>query len=257
MESQVSEVASVAIISIRVGNRKRPIDENSVREIAQSIEQQGLFQPIGIKPCGGHLAPHETVIWDLVFGAHRLAAYKLLERDNIEAHILSSDLTEDEYLLIELQENYTRKDLTRDQRKTFAGEINKIFDKMRASGQSDIVTKNWLADLSKTTGIIERTLRRWWDTFCEETDRKMTPREALQQDCAAFSAWLIAKQEEEIAEKRRKEEEEAAKRRLQDLSDALENLYTLATDYGRETVITEVIDIFLANEELHAPDHDG
>jgi ParB-like nuclease domain len=242
------EVATVPIAAIHVGTRKRPVDTTIVREIAQSIELQGLLQPIGVKP-GSANDGGTAESYDLVFGAHRLEAYILLQRADIEALLLPDDLTPEEYLLIELEENSARNDLSKAQRKAYASDVGQIMEKMATDGKRENFQKNWLVELSKKIGVVQRSLLNWWHDFCAETKRTITPRQALGHDREAFFAWLHAKQEHEAAEKQRKEEEALAARRRQDLDDALENLETLATDYGRETVIAEVIEVFLHAEE--------
>jgi hypothetical protein len=234
---------------IRVGPRRRPLDTAAVRDIAQSIERQGLLQPIGVKPSE---APDDEHAWVLVFGAHRHAAHLLLGYDTIEARILEPDLSEEEYLLIELQENSARNDLTKGQRKAYAAEVGQILAKMSADNAMANGHKNWFADLAKNTGTPFKTLQNWWHAFCETTDRSITPRQALDRDRQAFFAWLQAQREREEAEQARREAEAAAERQRQDLSDALEHLQALEHDYGRETVLTHVIRPFLRPE-----DYDG
>ena len=101
----------------------------------------------------------------------------------------------------------------------------------------------------RTTNIPQSTLYKWWNAFCAETGQTITPRHALEPDREAFHAWMHAHQAAEAEERARKEAEAQAKRRQQDLADALAFLATLAADYGRATVIAEVIDVFLAQED--------
>jgi hypothetical protein len=74
--------------------------------------------------------------WILIFGAHRLAVHVLLERETIEARILEPGLSEEEYLLIELQENSARNDLTKGQRKAYAAEVGQLLEKITANGNT-------------------------------------------------------------------------------------------------------------------------
>jgi ParB-like nuclease domain len=237
-------VMDIEIARIQVGARKRPVDDAIVREIAQSIERQGLLQPIGIKYT--HDSAEDTYL--LVFGAHRLAACALLEWEEIDARLLPSNLSDEEYQLIELQENSARNDLTKPQRKAYAAEVGQLITKLAEHSNVSIGNDQWLREMGKQSGIPQTTLYNWWNAFCAESGRKITPRQALDLDREDFFAWLQEQQAREEAEKARRQAEARATRQRQDFADALENLETLAADYGREMVITEVIDVFLASE---------
>lgn len=87
------------IHAITVGERKRPISSEKVRILAESIAESGLLQPIGISADNA-----------LIFGAHRLAAHKLLGLAQIEAHVFDIDPLDAE--LAEIDENLQRNNLT-------------------------------------------------------------------------------------------------------------------------------------------------
>ena len=90
----------IKIDEVKVGTRKRKLDEERVRELAESIRELGLLQPIGIQGDG-----------TLVFGWHRLEACKLLGWDEIEATVVSAeDALRAE--LAEIDENLIRNELT-------------------------------------------------------------------------------------------------------------------------------------------------
>jgi ParB/Sulfiredoxin domain len=249
MDARTIELVSVPVGAIRIGPRRRPVDTASVRDIAQSIERHGLLQPIGVKP-----PPEEEIadlhdgVCDLVFGAHRLAACCLLGWQEIDAYLLPEGLADEEYLLIELQENSARNDLTQGQRKAYAAEIGTLLERLASQGNNENFQKKWIVEFSKKTGILERTVLNWWHAFCAETERSITPSQALDLDRQDFFAWLQEQQAREEAEKARRQAEARAARRRQDFADAIENLETLATDYGRTAVIEEVIDVFLQHE---------
>jgi ParB/RepB/Spo0J family partition protein len=242
------EIIRVPVTAIHIGPRKRPVDPQVVRELAQSIERQGLLQPIGIKPPLADAAGRDGA-YELVFGAHRLEAYALLKQSEIEACLLPADLSGEEYLLLELQENLVRNDLTKGQRKAYAAEVGQLSAKIAEERQSAIGAEKWFDHVAQTTRTPKRTLLNWWHTFCATTNRSITPRQSLDQDREAFFTWLRAQQEHEATERARKEAEAHALQRRQDLDDTLEELYLLQRDYGRETVLTEVINVFLAHEE--------
>lgn len=247
MGEYAMEVQYCRVAAIRVSQRKRQIDPKVVRDIAKSIEAQGLLQPIGVKdPQEDEEEGLKDEVVDLVFGAHRLAAYQVLGRTEIEALILPSGLTEEEYLLMELQENNARNDLTTAQRKAYAGDIGVLSAKLDELRKSATGRVGWLRHFAEQTNVPLRSMELWWTTFCHETKRTITSKDALDQDRDAFFAWLQEQRAKEHAEKEKREEEARAERQRQDIADALDNLATLAADYGRDLVITEVIEVFLA-----------
>jgi len=64
----------INIAEIKIKKGRRPVDENKVRELADSIQEVGLLNPITIT--------RENI---LIAGAHRIAAFKLLGRKEIPA----------------------------------------------------------------------------------------------------------------------------------------------------------------------------
>ena len=92
---------SVLVGKIAIGKRHRK-DMGDLQELAQSIEAEGLLQPIGITPKN-----------ELVFGERRLRAVaEILSRDTIDAKVVKlSSIAAGEYA-----ENEVRKDFTTSER---------------------------------------------------------------------------------------------------------------------------------------------
>lgn len=87
---------------ITVNKRKRQIDPVKVAELAGSINEIGLLCPIVVRRVNEH--------FELVAGAHRMEAFKLLGRNTIPAEVFSgSDLDAE---LAEIDENLKRAELT-------------------------------------------------------------------------------------------------------------------------------------------------
>lgn len=95
------KVINVAIDAIAVRTRKRQINGAKVAELAESIAETGLLQPIVVRDTGD--------VFILVAGHHRLEAFRFLGRSEIPASILECDEWEAE--LAEIDENLKRKDL--------------------------------------------------------------------------------------------------------------------------------------------------
>ena len=91
----------IKISEIRENKGRRLADVSKVEELAESIEQIGLINPITV-------AERDNK-YILVAGLHRLEAYKLLGKDKIEASILTG--TDLEIELAEIDENLVRNEL--------------------------------------------------------------------------------------------------------------------------------------------------
>lgn len=106
--------------AIIVGPRQRPLDPERVKELATSILQNGQLQAIGVRehrPKGSI-----SIEYQLLYGAHRLAAINLLISDgrdpeaNIWAAIYPDWLSDSWGKLQEIVENLHRKELTPSER---------------------------------------------------------------------------------------------------------------------------------------------
>lgn len=76
----------------------RPINEKLVAELALSIEQIGLLQPIVVRQCGH--------AYETVFGNHRVEAFRRLGKKTIRAMVV--EFTEDHAFLVRVSENLHR-----------------------------------------------------------------------------------------------------------------------------------------------------
>jgi len=89
----------VKIDEIIIGENRRNVNPERVKELAASIQEIGLLNPITI-----------TEDKHLVAGLHRIEAYKLLGKTEIEATIVSLDELDAE--LAQIDENLIRNELT-------------------------------------------------------------------------------------------------------------------------------------------------
>lgn len=85
-------------------NPRKIFNETSLSELTESIRQQGVLQPIGIRPLAdsGH--------YEIVFGERRYRASLIAGNETIPAIIM--DITEDEAADMAITENLQRKDIT-------------------------------------------------------------------------------------------------------------------------------------------------
>lgn len=96
----------VAQIKLNPWQPRIIFDEDDLQNLANSIEENGLIQPIVVI----RLADAEEESYQLVVGERRLRAHQILELTEIQAII--SDLTEEQVAIWSLSENLSRKDLT-------------------------------------------------------------------------------------------------------------------------------------------------
>jgi len=98
------EEIEVDKIEVLENIRQKPLKED-LSELMESIKNDGLFQPIGVKPVSGGFL--------LVWGFRRLTAFKKLGKKTIPANILEeSDIeTEEDFLIKNASENIHRKQI--------------------------------------------------------------------------------------------------------------------------------------------------
>ena len=82
-QKQPTRTALVSLSLIDVPKKRRRLRTEVVAEIAESVGAVGLFQPIGLRPIGDRFR--------LIFGRHRLEAYRKLGRPEIPAIVLDLD----------------------------------------------------------------------------------------------------------------------------------------------------------------------
>jgi len=92
------QITTVKISDIKIGIGRRPVDPATVSEIAGSIKEIGLINPVTV-----------TTDNTLIAGLHRVEAMKLLERDEISC--VKMDIDELRTKIVEIDENLLRHKL--------------------------------------------------------------------------------------------------------------------------------------------------
>jgi ParB family chromosome partitioning protein len=82
---------------------RKKFDEQEIKELAESIDEVGLLQPITVRKL-------ENFKFELIAGERRLRAHEVLKKSTIEAIII--DASDEEASLLTLAENLKRQDLT-------------------------------------------------------------------------------------------------------------------------------------------------
>ena len=100
------EISKTVEISKLITNPYQPrisIEKSTIEELAHSIEENGLLQPITV-------LENSNETYTIVFGHRRVAAYSFLDKDFIEANILTS-LDNKDLVISPIVENLQRKDM--------------------------------------------------------------------------------------------------------------------------------------------------
>jgi ParB family chromosome partitioning protein len=152
---EVIDMQSIPIASIRIENRLRSLDSAKVAELAASIAEIGLLQPIGIRPDG-----------TLVYGYHRLEACKQLGWTEIPAVVVDGDDLHAE--LAEISENLIRNELTLLERAEHLARMRAVYEQLypnargvgRPAKNSATVApfSEWAA---AQTGLAQRTIQHY------------------------------------------------------------------------------------------------
>ncbi len=146
---------NIPIASIKVKNRLRPLNAEKVAELAESIAQVGLLQPIGVRPDG-----------TLVYGYHRLEACKRLGWTEIPAVVVDGDDLHAK--LAEISENLVRNELTLLERAEHLAQMRAVYEQLypnargvgRPAKNSATVApfSEWAAG---QTGLAQRTVQHY------------------------------------------------------------------------------------------------
>jgi len=117
---------------------RKYFDPAALEELAQSIRERGVMEPIIVRPVNGH---YEIVAGERRYRASKLAGLK-------EVPVVIRELTDEEAMTDSLLENFQREDLT-------------VMEKARAiKGLVEIMTQE---DCARQLGCSVSTLRRYLD----------------------------------------------------------------------------------------------
>jgi len=94
------EITNIPVDDIVVKDRMRAVDKGVVILLSENIAQNGLKHPIGVNK------NRRTGKWDLIYGAHRLAAIKRLGESEIACVI--KDVSANTARIFEIDENFIR-----------------------------------------------------------------------------------------------------------------------------------------------------
>ncbi len=157
-------VTEISIADIQIKDRLRETNPDKVLLLKNSIGALGLMQPILVSKL-----KNSTINYNLVAGAHRLAACVALEMENIHVKVVTG--TKKELLEYQIMENLARNDLEVSDRAIFVTELKEIWDQSeRFSGRggdrrsedykSIVHVDDWSEIMAAETGWSVGTLKR-------------------------------------------------------------------------------------------------
>ena len=137
-------ITMVALADIQPSgfNPRKRFDETSLYELAESIKQQGVLQPITVRPVDG------TDRYGIVFGERRYRASVIAGRDEIPAIV--TELSDEEAEEMAITENLQRKDVT-------PIEEANAYQKLIDSGRHDV--QSLTVQFGKTEAYIRTRLK--------------------------------------------------------------------------------------------------
>jgi ParB family chromosome partitioning protein len=150
----------IAIDKIKIGVNSRPLNGEKVKELKESIQANGLLNPITVD---GN--------YNLIAGLHRLTACQMLGLEEIECNVINYEDTE-QARLAEIDENLIRNELEPLERHELWLEREQILQKLglRAKpgdnqytakgGETVAPPPKTTREIAKQTGYSERTLQQ-------------------------------------------------------------------------------------------------
>lgn len=157
------KVITIPIAEIVIGERLREVSIDQYEDLAKSIAELGLINPItvGEKTEDGY---------PLVAGLHRLVAHKKLGRTEIEASVI--DVPSLQRQLVEIDENIVASALTSQERRRFLYRRKELYEELHPETRADAFKGNqhtgkvvsdavsFATDTANKTGLSRRTIER-------------------------------------------------------------------------------------------------
>jgi len=144
------KLLQVKLSQIVVGERTRG-DYGDVNQVVESIKQHGIIQPLAVMEL-------EDDKYQLLAGGRRLRACSMLQLETVPVRVYEGDLSEDEVVSIELEENVCRLDLTWDEQCILVDRIHRLQSKI--SKKKGEPSKHLQKDTAKLLNTSEMSISR-------------------------------------------------------------------------------------------------
>ena len=135
------------------GNVRKDYDANGIAELAESIKNNGLLNPLTVKP--GQADENGNKTYELIAGHRRLRAYQLLCENGDDFSMVECCIRPGKKIVLQMIENIQRQDIT-------PREKEEAVKAMLAEGytQSDIARElskpiAWVSDIVAGTRVRE------------------------------------------------------------------------------------------------------
>jgi ParB-like chromosome segregation protein Spo0J len=136
----------VALTKIKLSEERQREEYGDIEELATSIREKGLLQPVGVTEDN----------FRLVWGGRRFKAALVLGQEKINCRLVPGGLTELEYEELELEENILRKQLTwQEEGKAFA-RIDAIKKGIHGDSEKDGDRSGW--STRKTAELLNKSV---------------------------------------------------------------------------------------------------
>ena len=179
---------NIPIPSIKVENRLRPLNAEKVAELAESIAQVGLLQPIGVRPDG-----------TLVYGYHRLEACKQLGWTEIPAVVVDGDDLRAE--LAEIDENLIRSELTVLEQSEHIGRRKRIYEQLYPHAKPEVQRLRGLKPFQNPSAVNLTALEVSTPkvpTFVQDTAQKLGVSERTARRLVQIDSGLLPEVKDQI-----------------------------------------------------------
>lgn len=155
------------VSEIFVPDRLRLVDDDHALAIQASIMQHGQFNPVTVR-----MTPNGERPYTLVAGAHRFRAIELMDEEGQDIDVLVVKADKDEAILLEIEENLFRNDLSVMDRavfvETYRDQWEKVHGAINSKGGRPKNSAN-LAQFSESpVGLVEEEANRGFSTVCAD-----------------------------------------------------------------------------------------
>ncbi|SBW09274.1 putative ParB domain-containing protein nuclease [uncultured Alphaproteobacteria bacterium] len=155
---------TLKVAAISLGARLRPVNDDHARHIAESIQESGrLRNPIEVR------VGRKPGTYQVVSGGHRFRGVEILQWDEVDAFVY--EMTDQEALIWEIDENLRRYELTPLDRAVFLAERQRVYEELHPETKAgvagaeakhgranDIVS--FASDAAQKCGLTPRTIQR-------------------------------------------------------------------------------------------------
>lgn len=137
-----------------------PPDKAQVKLMKVSIERHGLFSPPIVRR-SEHWHVNENPLYDVLAGAHRVAACQELGMDAIPCRVVQGEVTTEQLQLVHTVENLHRKQMTAEQKAEYEAKYKALWGVLnpnaKAKGKN---AKSAVRESATAQGVAASTVRR-------------------------------------------------------------------------------------------------